>query len=161
MKTHNINELLQILEAMRQAELAMSVLYKICAKKWGEDSEFWLNLSKDEIHHSENVKMLSIIIQEKIGTQVNFQPFRPFTLNSVQSFISGTMDSAERVRHDKISKKSALAIALDVERSAIERKYAELVKTDDIEYKTISTSIDNETQIHRDKIEKKLAEQTK
>ena len=161
MKTHNINELLQTLEAMRQVELAMSVLYKICAKKWAEDSQFWLNLSEDEINHSENVKMLSNLIHNKIGTQVNFRSHRPFTLNSIQSFISGVMDSAERIRHEKISKKRALAIALDVERSLLERRYSELVKTDDVEYQTIATAIDTETEIHREKIEKKLAEQTK
>ncbi len=64
----------------------------------------------------------------------------------------------EKVRQGNISEKRILAIALDIERSLLERKYSELVKTDDIEYQTISKSIDTETQIHRDRIEKKLKE---
>ena len=161
MKARSINELLEILKAMEQMETAMSVLYKFCAKKWKEDSDFWLGLSKDEVKHSENVKTLARIIRDRIDSQVNFRSHRPFTLNSVQSFISGIMDTAEKIRHDNLPKKRVLVIALDTERSALERKYSELVKTDDIEYQTISKLIDTETETHRDKIENKLAEENK
>ncbi len=158
MRPHSVEELLQVLKAMQGVEIAMSVLYKICAKTWQQDSEFWLSLSNEEVKHSENVKMLSHIIRDRIGSEANFQSHRPFTLNSVQSFVSGIIDAMEKVRQGNISKKRMLAIALDIERSALERRYSELVKTDDVEYQTISKSIDTETQIHRDRIEKKLKE---
>ncbi len=58
MRPRSVEELLQVLKAMQEVEIAMSVLYKICAKKWEQDSEFWLSLSNEEVKHSENVKTI-------------------------------------------------------------------------------------------------------
>lgn len=156
MKPQGIEEVLKILKVMRQAETAMSVLYRVCAKRWSEDANFWLSLSDDEVNHSGNVKILSDIIREKISSGANFQYKRHFTVNSVQSFISGVTETAERVKQGNISKEKMLAIAFDIECAALERSYSELVKTDDIIYQSIANAIDIETQLHRDKIKKKM-----
>jgi hypothetical protein len=161
MKPRGVEEILQILEAMRQAETAMSVLYRVCARRWPEDSSLWLSLSSDEVKHSENVKILSDIIREKICSGTSFQYNRHFTVNSVQSFISGVTETAERVRQNKISKKKTLAVVFDIECAALERAYSQLVKTDDVEYQSIANVIDIETQLHRDKIKKKINEAKK
>lgn len=159
MRPRNLEELLEVLKAMSQFEIAISILYKICAQKWQEDTDFWLSLNEDEIKHSENVKKLASIIKDRIGSSSTFRYNRPFTLNSVHSFVNGVMEIVERVRNEDISKKKILAIALDIENSALERRYSQLVKTDDIEYQTISKTIDDETLTHRNKIREKLAEQ--
>jgi hypothetical protein len=161
MKARGLKELLQVLKGMEEVEIAMSVLYKICAKRWEEDSEFWLSLSGDEVKHSQNVKKLAKIIHDRIGSEVSFRSHRPFTLNSVKSFICGIIDAMKRVKEGNVSKKRMLAIAFDIERSALERRYSELIKTDDVEYQSISKTIDTETQTHRDKIKKKLKEYQK
>lgn len=158
MRPHSVKELLQLLGAMAEAEIFMSELYRACAQEWEKESQFWLSLSKEEVKHSENVRKLADIISERVGHQRDFQFHRPFTLNSVRSFVSGIRDNSEEVTQGNISEKRMLAIALDIERSLLERKYSELIKTDDVEYQTISMSIDTETNIHRDRIEKKLKE---
>ncbi len=158
MKPRNLEELLEVLKVMEQFEISISILYKICSQKWQKDADFWLSLNKDEIKHSENVKELADIIKNRIGSKATFLHNRPFTISSVQSAINGAIETAERVKNEDIPQKKVLAIALDIENSALERKYSELIKTDDIEYQTISKTIDEETKTHRDKIEKKLAE---
>ena len=155
MKPCNLEELQEALKIMAQLETAVSILYKICAKKWEEDGDFWLSLSNDEIKHSENVKKLADIIT---NSETTFLHNRPFTANSVQSAINGIMKTIERLKSEDISKKKMLSIALDIENSMLERKYSEIVKTNDIEYQTISKIIDEETKTHRDKIKQKLAE---
>lgn len=159
MRPHGVKELMKVLEAMAEAEMAMAELYKTCAQLWEQESNFWLSLSNDEVKHAENVRKLAHIIHNRLGSKATFQFYRPFTLNSVQSFVSGVTDAMARIKQDNVSEKRMLAIALDIELSALERRYSELVKTDDIEYQTISKTIDNETKIHRDRIEGKLRDQ--
>jgi len=157
MKPYNLEELQEVLKIMAQCETAISILYKLCSQTWKED--FWLSLNKDEIKHSENVKKMAEIIRNRLGSEATFLYNRPFTVNSVQSAINGIMETIERLKSEDISKKKILSIALDIENSALERKYSEIVKTNDIEYQAISKTIDEETRAHRDKIRKKLEEQ--
>ncbi len=156
MKARDIKELLHILETMAEAEMVMAELYKACAETWKQDSEFWSDLSREEIQHAQNVKKLSDIILKKMDSEASFKHHRPFTLNSIQSFIASVVDTMENVKQGKTSYVKILATAFDIERSLLECKYAELVKTHDIEYQTLAAIIDEETKIHRDKIETKL-----
>jgi hypothetical protein len=159
MKPYNLEELQEVLKIMAQCETAISILYKLCSQTWKEDEDFWLSLNKDEIKHSENVKKMAEIIRNRLGSEATFLYNRPFTVNSVQSAINGIMKTVERLKNEDISKKKILSIALDIENSALERRYSEIVKTNDIEYQSISKTIDEETRAHRDKIRKKLEEQ--
>lgn len=159
MISRNLEEILEVLKIMAQCETAISILYKLCAKRWEEDKDFWLSLNKDEIKHSENVKKLAEIIKNRLGSEATFLYNRPFTVNSVQSAINGIMKNVERLKNEDISKRKILSIALDIENSALERRYSEIVKTNDIEYQTISKTIDEETKVHRDKITGKLTEE--
>lgn len=153
-----MEELLELMKVMSQFEITISILYKICSQKWCEDADFWLSLNKDEIKHSENVKKMAGIIKNRLGPQATYLHHRHFTINSVQSAIKNVMQTIERVKKEDISPQRILAIAWDIENSALERKYSEIIKTDDIEYRTLSAIIDEETKMHRDRIETKLKE---
>jgi hypothetical protein len=156
MKPCNLEELLELLKIMAQFEISISILYKLCSGKWREDADFWLSINKDEIKHSENVKKMADILKKRIGSGAIFKYNRPFTINSVQNAINNVMQTIERVKKEELSPQKILSIAWDIENSALERKYSEIVKTDDIEYQTLSATIDEETQMHRNKIEAKL-----
>jgi len=159
MTNGSTDELTKVLKAMVDVEVALADLYRACAQTWEGDAVFWSALSAEEIHHTESVRKLAGLIARKTDKEQRFEFHRPITVQSIQTFLAGIKQQAQRVRQGAISEKKMLAIALDIERSVMERKYSEIVKTDDVEYQTVASAIDDQTAAHVARLEKKMADQ--
>lgn len=147
----NITESLAVLA---EAESAIRDLYEEFAKTWPEDSEFWLQIAAEEAHHASNIQSMSAVFAAHPD---EFQPGRPFKSAGIRFFITGAQAQAARARNRELSKKNALVIAIDYEKSGIEDKPIEIVRTTNAEYLALAREITDETGEHRDMMVQRLA----
>ncbi len=155
MKSGGAQSVLNLLEVLMEAELAVSEFYGACADTWDEDKDFWLHLVGEEKKHAENIKKMGAIISRMPD---QFTAGRPITPIAVKTFISDLKNKTECCKNGEIQREKILFIARDIEKSIIESKYAEIVKTDNLEYKTLMKSLVEETRVHLDMVNRKIEE---
>lgn len=153
MNDREIKEILTTLELMAETENLIAELYKTYGETWKENEKFWFSISNDEKRHSEYIKKIAEIIEKR---PENFQKYRPFNPTVVKTVQQGIINNIKRVKTKEISERYALGIAYDIEKSLIEMKYFEIVKTNDLEYKKLMESVIEDTKKHISKVESKL-----
>ena len=137
--------ILEVLTAMAETEQIIGEFYKECGELSKEASEFWKGISNAEIRHSANIKTMIEIISTK---PERFEKGRPFNIFAVKTFNDGVQNYINRLKNGEIEKDKAFFIARDIEQSLLENRYGEIVKTDDIEFKTLIGEIVSETEEH-------------
>lgn len=152
-----LDQVLEILKALAQAEYAVKVLYKCCATKWPDDKDFWLHLAREEEKHVKNIEKIMAIISEKPKL---FEVGRSFNVVAINTFLEGILSSINRIKTQDVTKQSMLFIARDIENSVIESKYAEITKTRDVEFLALAKEIDEDTLKHKALIARKIREVT-
>lgn len=155
MKSSDVQSVLKLLEVLTESELAVSELYSACAETWDQDKDFWLRLAGEEKKHAENIKKMGSIISRMPD---QFKTYRPITPISVRTFIADIKNKTQGCKNSEIQRDKVLFIARDIEKSIIESKYAEIVETDNLEYKTLMRSVVGETHVHLDMINRKIEE---
>lgn len=154
MEVANLEKIKQLLELMCRAELAGAEFYKECAAVCGsEDSAFWNQLVNSECRHSQNIDRMKEIVTNKSEL---FEIGRLFNPVALQTFIKGINENTTKIKSGIIKPYKAYFYAYDIERSLIENKYQELLKTKDIEYNTLVKEIMNETVDHNRKLNEKI-----
>ncbi len=153
----DIEQLNKVLDSMIQYELVLRDFYNRCAELWAGDQTFWHNLAKAEVNHAEYIKKMKEIITNKQELFQAGRPFNPVTLNTAMAWIK---DNASHLTASGSSYDKMLIMARDIENSILESRYAEIVKTADIEYQTLLKNIMAQTQEHRKIIQEKI-EKTK
>lgn len=141
--------IIEVLKQMALFETKIAELYGICASTWKEDAEFWLSIWKDELRHSRHIEQMMDIIQKK---PENFQSGRPFNVHALATVVKDIEEKIGKVKKGEITKDQLLFIAQSYEQGYIEDRYTEIVKTDDVEYKTLMQEVVNDTYQHKDKI---------
>lgn len=138
--------ILEVLAAMAETEQIIAKFYEACSELSQETSEFWNGISKAEIQHSENIKKMIEIISTK---PERFEKGRPFNIFAIKTFNDGVKIYINRLQNGEIQKNKCFFIARDIEQSLLENRYGEIVKTDDIEFKTLIREIVSETEEHK------------
>jgi len=149
----NLEKIIQILESMKQYELDLAAFYVMCADLWREDQAFWENLASAELRHSDNIQKIREIIVKK---REHFEIDRPFSTVALNTVFSGLKDNIKRIAEGEFSRKRILILARDIEQSVLESHYAEIVKSNDIEYQTLMKEILSQTYEHKVAIQKKI-----
>lgn len=151
-------EQLECLELLIENELAVACLYEAYAQKTEGKEEFWQQLAKEEVLHSEWVAKLG----EKIESgEVIFKEHK-VPKEEVREEIRRTKEEAEKVSHTGIiylSHKQELENALEKESGMIEKKFFKLFKTDNTEVKEVLEKLEAETKMHRERLEEELKEE--
>ncbi|HOV89233.1 MAG TPA: hypothetical protein PKW07_00795 [Syntrophorhabdaceae bacterium] len=153
-----LSGIIEVLKKMAMFEMTIAELYSICANTWEEDAEFWLDIWRDEIRHAQFINRIIEIISKK---PENFEKGRPFNVFGLETTINDINAKIQMIKNKEISNENILFIVKDYENGYLEDRYSEIVKTDDIEYKTLMQNIANETGRHKDKIIKKIQEKIK
>jgi hypothetical protein len=153
MKSKDWDTILEQLGVMVKTELMIAKFYRTCARIWGKDKAFWLGLEGDENLHADNIRKMARIVIEKFEL---FEAYRPFNPVAMKTIISGIENNIQRLDSGEITEDNVFFIVRDIERSLIESKYDELVKTNDVEYQTLVKKIVSQTLGHHHKIEKKI-----
>jgi rubrerythrin len=143
----------EILRLMREIELAVADLYRRFAAAFPQDRALWEDLSRDEDGHAETVSALRGLIGRSelpaAAGRVN--------LATIGTYLKGLEDHAGRLRRGEINRRSALFIALDLEKTLIERAFYATIKCDDPAYRALQDRIERETGSHLRKLEDHIA----
>lgn len=150
--------IIEVLKKMAMFEVAIAELYSVCAVTWKEESEFWLDIWKDEIRHAQYINHIIEIVSKR---PENFQKGRPFNVFSVETTVADIRKKIEKVKSGEITKGAFLFVASDLEKGYLEDRYSEIVTTDDIEYKTLMQKVIDDTGRHKEKIVRRIDETTK
>jgi len=108
---------MKILLSLHDLERTIGDLYKIFAKLFPEHNTLWDTLIKEEHEHAAAVQKLFKLTNEG---QVSFDEgtFKPA---GVQWFLDYLKEISDAANHGKYNKKQAVSIALDIEKSLIEK----------------------------------------
>lgn len=139
----------QILDLLREVELAVAALYKRFSHFFGQDRVFWEDLSQDEEGHAVMVKELRNALLK------NGSPFElgRINLTSLSTYHQGVHRQRERLERGEIHRQNAFFIARDFEKTMIEHRFYESIRSENPEYRTIQEKIRLETEGHLQKLE--------
>jgi len=138
---------------MADFELAVADLYRMCSQVWLADKEFWADMEQAELKHAENIHKIGKTVLEKPEL---FELAHPMRFVALRTSISGIKWNMERIRKKDLSEKNMFFIARDLEQSALEAKYAEILKTDDSDSKSLINEVLSDTVAHRERLDEKI-----
>ena len=140
----------EILEPLRDLEIAIGYLYEACADIFPNNADFWLALKAEEEGHARNIVEMIEIIYNKPHT---FDLGSPIRKEAVQTFSDGVKETLEKIKNGKLEKERILIILKDIERGLIESKYFDVLKSEDVTYNRFLIKIRQETFAHRARLE--------
>jgi hypothetical protein len=77
---------------------------------------------------------------------------------AINRAISGVKKHTHRLKSGEINRKQCLFISRDTEQSILESKYAEVLKTKNVEYQALISEITSQTERHKELLAKKIEE---
>lgn len=148
-----IDGLIAVMEAMIKYELEMAEFYNRCAEAFKVDEKLWQGLALIENVHADNIKQLIRLVREKTE---HFEAGRPFNIAALNTAVAWIKENTRRVAQREIRREGVLILARDFEKSIIEARYGEIVKTNDLEYQSLMQKIVSDTQEHHNIIQKAI-----
>ena len=150
----DVDHVLHIMKTLAEAEMAVATLYKECSLVWKGEQNFWLQLVSEEKKHANNIEKMAKIFSKK---PKQFESGRPLNIVAIHTFIEGINENITRLKAGGMSKLNTLFIARDIERALIETKYAEILKSGDVEFNGLTREIVSDTMRHKILLDKKIA----
>lgn len=138
----------QVLEKLKENEIAVSRLYSQFSQSFPEDADFWNQLSQQERQHAGWI--------ERLRDMVSSQDIRPATTVLSPLVVGNAITYADTVREKcrigDLTRLSAYAIAFEIENSLIEKSFFSLFASASSPHKEILKQLLLETEGHRQKI---------
>lgn len=106
-----------IIELMIKQESLMAKLYKLFAKEFPEHSEFWNNISNDEVNHAIWLRQLYNASENDV---LHFDEGK-VKVNAMNTYISHQEDVIARTERHELTLVKAVSLTLDMEHSLIEK----------------------------------------
>jgi hypothetical protein len=138
----------QLIAKIMANETAISRLYRQFADTFPEDSDFWKTLSQEELMHASWIeKLLDVAREGEIGSV-------PTTIHAiaVENSIKYIDSLAEKCRRGEIKRVNAYALAHDIEKSLLEKKFLSVFAFGSGTFKSLSDKLVDETKRHIEKI---------
>jgi hypothetical protein len=153
---HNKELGLNIFNALIKNEELLSKLYGLNSNLFPVDSEFWIDISKDEMVHASWLSELSTFLEQGnivLGDE-------RFDLDSINKFGSDVTDQINIANKGTITAIKALTTSMDLENSMLESDIFKVYDTDDDELKVILNRLHRSTEVHYSEIKERwLVEQ--
>jgi rubrerythrin len=153
MQDSTLQDLVQAIDIMSEVEKTVGEFYKECAGFFRFDSEFWLDLSRDEALHSGALAKLSQMIKRKPS---EYEPGKLSPASALKTFISRIHSEQERLKNGTLTMYSALMAAYHMETTMIECSYTQVVKTTNPKCITALENLSAASVKHRGKTKKKM-----
>jgi hypothetical protein len=153
MTERGIDEVIHTVDALVQVEKTVGEFYGCCSEIFPDESDFWLKLARDEFLHSDVLAKLHALIIRKPH---RFMQGNPFPIGALRTFISQVHADREKLMTGALTMHDALVAAYHIERTIIEYKYLEVIKTEKPEYLEALSNLETATFKHREKIKKKM-----
>lgn len=148
-----LSGILELLKQMALFEAKIAEMYGVCASMWKEDGSFWLDIWRDELRHARHIEQMTDIIRKK---PERFQAGRPFNVHALATVVGDIVKKTEMIKNGEIAQDQFLFIARSFEQGYIEDRYGEIVKTDDVEYRTLMQEVVSDTRQHKEKINRRI-----
>ena len=137
-----------VVSLLAKHEEAIGGLYRVFADKYEGYGQFWSELASEEDQHAEWIGRLNKRIQDGAG-KVRAEMFDPQAIKQSLDHINEVMEMAKA---DQFSFKQALAEAINIEESILEKKYYELFEGNIAEIKQVQYCLEDATREHRERI---------
>lgn len=151
----NLEKLQDTLKILINLELTMGEFYKTCSRTWPEDEKFWKGIGQQELQHAKYLEKMSDMISTSPDKFVLGRNFNPLAINTV---VSGIKKNMELIKSNALTKVKTLYLARDMEESALESKFDEIVKTEDLGFLEFASKIQVQTQKHKEALNTKILE---
>jgi hypothetical protein len=148
-----LNSQEKMLELLRRQELLLAELYRMISEQQSRDRDFWLKLSTEELGHAQWVEYLE---QKAKDGAVTFAEQRT-RMTALQSYVDYILSVTAKVKVSPPTRLRALSLALDIERSLMEKSIFQHFTGDSRAVVELLTSLRTKTDEHRMHIEKKVA----
>ncbi len=145
-----IEELRTTLGALEGIELKMAELYGLCAALWPADVIFWATLETDERRHASQLARIATLVETQPS---QFQAGRPFKASAISTMVTYVDSLLHKLKRREMDQATLLNIARDLEKSLIESRYAEVVRTQNAEVLGMLQQIHQDTTHHHDRID--------
>lgn len=146
----------EILDLMRQQELAISDLYSEYALKFPKNAGFWRSLSEEEAQHARWVEGVSSLIA---GGQASFSDLLP--VEAIEGFVGRVREETRHARRGGLTPMEALTTARDIESSILESTFFEKLKGTDPDLVDLRKRLIEATKVHRKRIDEAVVKQRK
>lgn len=148
-------EIQKIIGMMAEMETKISEFYRECGDLWRQEKDFWATLEKEEVSHAQSVRKMADIL---LSRPERFEENRPFNPVSITVALAGIQNNLQKLKEGQLKGLHLLFIARDMEQSLLETKWAELLKSKDMEYQNLLRAIESQTHFHKRKLEEKIEE---
>jgi hypothetical protein len=145
-----------VISKMERLERLIGQLYKVYARVFPSDYSFWVQLSKEEEEHANLVKNLAKELQDG---NITFDEKR-FKLNAIQTTIRYIQQKINQANNKELTEKEAYSIAWDLENGLLEKSFFKTFQADNIRLKEVLKKLNNDTEEHRNRINKKKLNNT-
>jgi len=151
----NKEEQIEMAIMLEKNEIALAHLYLRYAEKLPEFAEFWKDLSEEERTHALMVRTFRTMIED--GSLVYEQ--RPYKAEEIKAYLADLNEHLNYAMRNEITITEALAVALEMECRALEKKIFEIYDNDPEELKSTLKTLNDDTDRHYECIKKMYDEQ--
>ena len=134
----------EILEAMKEHELALAELYEVYSDNFPEYKDFWAKFSSEEIQHADWINTLQTKVEESPDDFV----VERFAIGAVEHSTEYVKKQADTARQSDMLLINALSTAVHLEQALIEKKFFEVFEGDSMRTKHILSLLAQITQKH-------------
>ncbi len=155
MDADGLSRTLDTLAALGEHEISLAGLYAACSGEWRDDAALWDGLADSERSHAECLAMMAQIVAAR---PAGFAPGRPLSAAAGRLQAAYVESRRREVEGGGMARRTALLMARDIERSIIETRLNELLRTEESDYLTIADRVVAETGLHYRLLEQELAD---
>lgn len=143
------------IEQLAYHEELVSELYKAYARKFPDYRQFWSELADDEIKHAGWIRALRSKTEK--GTRITGNDrFRMVPIPLSLRYVGNQLAHAQK---EEMALIKALSIALDIEKSMVEKKFFEVLEGDSSELRDVLAALADQTRKHFEELQKAWAEE--
>ncbi|MCL5036154.1 MAG: hypothetical protein M1269_03450 [Chloroflexi bacterium] len=143
---------IEMMELLAKHEETIDRLYMTYAARFPEKSRFWEELAKEQNSHAAWIRMLESDVSDGY---IDFDPGK-YEKAAINSSIKFMEDKINEARNDDFTLVNALSIALDIEKSFIERTHFNFFGGELGMMKEVFEDLKESAGGHIDKIEREL-----
>jgi hypothetical protein len=149
MDAEMVQTVARTLDLLAECEEAVAAFYEGCAEAWPKDRLFWKEIGEEERGHARNLHRMKELVLSRPEAFAAAKLFSPF---AVRTMIERLRREREKVVTGKLPEVVALSISNDLEDSLIEKRYHEVVHSEDFEYHLLLREITRQTSHHAARI---------
>jgi rubrerythrin len=155
MSGKTLDDVLQAMDLMVEAETLVCTFYKYCAEAFFDEHDFWNRLAQEEENHSKVLRKLYEIIRRN---PEEFAVGKVSPRSALLGFMSRVSEDTEKLRSGRLNARDALSVAYHIESTVIEHKYTEVIVTENEKYLTALSNLMHAEVKHKDRIVKRMKE---